>query len=63
MLYFSLKAGRHIFYIGYCNLGIVGIIDASECPPTYGAGRPVSSVIDTKGDVKITNQDYNINYT
>lgn len=33
----ALKAGRHIYYLGSGNAGILGLIDASECPPTYGA--------------------------
>jgi N-acetylmuramic acid 6-phosphate (MurNAc-6-P) etherase len=33
----ALKAGRNIYYLGSGNHGILGLIDASECPPTYGA--------------------------
>ncbi|XP_070556809.1 glucokinase regulatory protein-like [Ptychodera flava] len=33
----SLNDNGHIYYIGVDSLGIMGIIDASECPPTYGA--------------------------
>ncbi|ESP02485.1 hypothetical protein LOTGIDRAFT_237979 [Lottia gigantea] len=33
----SLKSGGSIYYIGYDSLGIMGMIDASECRPTYGA--------------------------
>ncbi|XP_067678979.1 glucokinase regulatory protein-like [Haliotis asinina] len=33
----SLKAGGHIYYVAQDSLGIMGMIDASECPPTYGA--------------------------
>ncbi|CAG2257794.1 unnamed protein product [Mytilus edulis] len=33
----SLKAGGSISYIGWDSLGVMGMIDASECPPTYGA--------------------------
>ncbi len=35
---------RHVFYLGCQEVGIVGLIDASECPPTYGA-----SLSDVKG--------------
>ena len=38
-MFFSLNHGGHINYIGFDSLGIVGIIDASECPPTFGAGE------------------------
>lgn len=31
-----MKAGGRLFYIGAGTSGRLGIIDASECPPTYG---------------------------
>ncbi|NLX20740.1 MAG: hypothetical protein GXY55_03585 [Phycisphaerae bacterium] len=34
----ALRQGRHVYYLGTGSPGIVGLIDASECPPTYGAG-------------------------
>ncbi len=33
----SLNNEGHIYYIGRKNLGNLGIVDASECPPTFGA--------------------------
>ncbi|XP_078398114.1 glucokinase regulatory protein [Cetorhinus maximus] len=33
----SLQQNGHIYYIGWKSLGILGIIDASECVPTFGA--------------------------
>lgn len=33
---FALNSQRHIYYIGKDVYGILGIIDASECPPTFG---------------------------
>lgn len=33
----SLKNGKRIIYISQDTIGILGVIDASECPPTYGA--------------------------
>uniref|UniRef100_A0A4W3I2P2 Glucokinase regulatory protein n=1 Tax=Callorhinchus milii TaxID=7868 RepID=A0A4W3I2P2_CALMI len=33
----SLQKNSHIYYIGWKSLGIIGIIDASECVPTFGA--------------------------
>ncbi|XP_078069070.1 glucokinase regulatory protein [Mustelus asterias] len=33
----SLQQNGHIYYIGWKTLGIMGIIDASECVPTFGA--------------------------
>ncbi|OLY94909.1 N-acetylmuramic acid 6-phosphate etherase [Cnuella takakiae] len=32
----KMKAGGRIFYIGAGTSGRLGILDASECPPTYG---------------------------
>jgi N-acetylmuramic acid 6-phosphate (MurNAc-6-P) etherase len=33
----ALKSQRHIYYIGTDVYGVLGTIDASECPPTFGA--------------------------
>jgi N-acetylmuramic acid 6-phosphate (MurNAc-6-P) etherase len=32
-----LKSGGHIYYLGQGRAGLLAIIDASECPPTFGA--------------------------
>jgi len=32
----SLRAGGRIFYIGAGTSGRLGVLDASECPPTFG---------------------------
>jgi N-acetylmuramic acid 6-phosphate etherase len=32
-----LEAGGHLFYIGAGTSGRLGVLDASECPPTYNA--------------------------
>jgi len=34
----SLRAGGRVFYLGRGDAGIVGVVDASEQRPTYGAG-------------------------
>src|SRR5215471_15541814 len=31
-----LTAGGHLFYLGTGTSGRLGVLDASECPPTYG---------------------------
>ena len=36
LIYESLKSGGRMFYIGAGTSGRLGILDASECPPTYG---------------------------
>jgi N-acetylmuramic acid 6-phosphate etherase len=33
----TLKQGGHIFYIGAGTSGRLGVLDASECPPTFNA--------------------------
>ncbi|KAK6180519.1 hypothetical protein SNE40_012660 [Patella caerulea] len=33
----SLNSGGCIYYVGWDSLGIMGLMDASECRPTYGA--------------------------
>lgn len=35
-LYFKMKDGGRLFYIGAGTSGRLGVLDASECPPTYG---------------------------
>jgi N-acetylmuramic acid 6-phosphate etherase len=32
----ALKAGGHLIYIGAGTSGRLGVVDASECPPTFG---------------------------
>lgn len=38
MLADSLKCGGHIYYCGAGTSGRLGVLDAAECPPTYGVG-------------------------
>uniref|UniRef100_A0A3B5MIF4 SIS domain-containing protein n=1 Tax=Xiphophorus couchianus TaxID=32473 RepID=A0A3B5MIF4_9TELE len=33
---FSLQCGRQVCYLGWGSLGLLGLIDASECKPTFG---------------------------
>ncbi|XP_043118227.1 glucokinase regulatory protein-like isoform X2 [Puntigrus tetrazona] len=33
----SLQKKAHVYYIGWQTLGVIGLTDASECIPTYGA--------------------------
>ncbi len=35
-VYAKMKAGGRLFYIGAGTSGRLGIVDASECPPTFG---------------------------
>ena len=33
----KMKLGGRLFYLGSGTSGRLGIVDASECPPTYGS--------------------------
>ncbi|XP_024865829.1 glucokinase regulatory protein isoform X3 [Kryptolebias marmoratus] len=33
----SLQRGRRVRYLGWGSLGLLGLVDASECKPTFGA--------------------------
>ncbi|XP_030607993.1 glucokinase regulatory protein [Archocentrus centrarchus] len=33
----SLRCSRHVYYLGWGSLALLGLIDASECNPTFGA--------------------------
>lgn len=33
----SLSFGGHVYYLGVKTVGLLAVIDASECPPTFGA--------------------------
>ncbi|MFM1792576.1 MAG: hypothetical protein RLZZ252_930 [Bacteroidota bacterium] len=35
-VYLRMKSGGRLFYLGAGTSGRLGIVDASECPPTYG---------------------------
>ena len=35
----ALRQSGHIYYMGFNTFGISGLIDASECPPTYSGRR------------------------
>src|SRR5205085_12000275 len=48
----KMKAGGRLFYIGAGTSGRLGIVDASEVPPTYGAAGLVIAII-AGGDAAI----------
>lgn len=48
-----MKAGGRLFYIGAGTSGRLGIVDASECPPTYGVPHDWVIGIIAGGDVAI----------
>jgi len=52
-VYIKLKAGGRLFYIGAGTSGRLGIVDASECPPTYGIEQGIVIGIIAGGDTAI----------
>jgi len=46
----KMKAGGRLFYIGAGTSGRLGIVDASECPPTFGVAHDVVIGIIAGGD-------------
>jgi N-acetylmuramic acid 6-phosphate etherase len=49
----KLKQGGRLFYIGAGTSGRLGIIDASECPPTYGVSHEMVVGLIAGGDSAI----------
>ena len=51
----KLKKGGRLFYIGAGTSGRLGILDASECPPTFGVSPNLVIGIIAGGDTAIRN--------
>jgi N-acetylmuramic acid 6-phosphate etherase len=49
----KMRAGGRLFYIGAGTSGRLGIVDASECPPTYGVPHGLVVGIIAGGDSAI----------
>ena len=49
----QLKAGGRLFYIGAGTSGRLGIVDASECPPTFGVPYNLVTGLIAGGDTAI----------
>lgn len=49
----KLKAGGRLFYIGAGTSGRLGILDASECPPTFGVSHNLVIGLIAGGDSAI----------
>lgn len=49
----KMKTGGRLFYIGAGTSGRLGILDATECPPTYGVSRNLVTGIIAGGDKAI----------
>jgi len=50
-----MAEGGRLFYIGCGTSGRLGVLDASECPPTYGVSRDMVIGIIAGGDGAIRN--------
>jgi len=48
--FLRMKQGGRLFYIGAGTSGRLGIVDASECPPTFGVAHGVVVGIIAGGD-------------
>ena len=48
-----MKMGGRLFYIGAGTSGRLGILDASECPPTFGVSHDLVTGIISGGDKAI----------
>lgn len=53
ILYKSLKSGGRMFHIGAGTSGRLGVLDASECPPTYGTDPEMVRGIIAGGDIAL----------
>ncbi|MGB0849666.1 MAG: N-acetylmuramic acid 6-phosphate etherase [Bacteroidia bacterium] len=53
--YEKMKNGGRLFYLGSGTSGRLGIVDASECPPTYGVPHGLVVGIIAGGDPAIRN--------
>lgn len=68
VVYQSLHDGGRLFYIGAGTSGRLGIVDASECPPTFGVPHDLVIGIIAGGDkairkaVEFAEDDYNQGY-
>lgn len=49
----KLKNGGRLFYIGAGTSGRIGVVDASECPPTFGVSYDLVNGIIAGGDSAI----------
>ena len=54
-IYLNMKSGGRLFYIGSGTPGRLGVVDASECPPTFGVNNNVIIGLIAGGDSAIRN--------
>jgi N-acetylmuramic acid 6-phosphate etherase len=51
----KMKLGGRLFYIGAGTSGRLGVLDASECPPTFGVSNNIIIGIIAGGDTALKN--------
>lgn len=51
----KLKVGGRLFYMGAGTSGRLGVVDASECPPTFGVAPELVTGLIAGGDTAIRN--------
>ncbi|MDN3617976.1 MULTISPECIES: N-acetylmuramic acid 6-phosphate etherase [Polaribacter] len=51
----KLQDGGRLFYLGAGTSGRLGVLDASECPPTFGVSQEIVVGIIAGGDIAIRN--------
>lgn len=49
-----MKRGGRLFYVGAGTSGRLGVLDASECPPTFGVDRSLVTGLIAGGETAIT---------
>lgn len=54
-VYEALKNGGHLIYVGAGTSGRLGVLDASECPPTYGTPKELVQGFIAGGDTALRN--------
>lgn len=50
-----MKKGGRLFYVGCGTSGRLGVLDASECPPTYGVSKETVIGVIAGGDTALRN--------
>lgn len=53
LIYESLNSGGRMFYIGAGTSGRLGVLDASECPPTFGTPADLVQAYIAGGDLAL----------
>ena len=52
----SVQSGGHVYYLGMGTPGVMAIVDASECPPTFGVDYGMVRAFITGGYTTLGNR-------